>query len=303
MFGELLYDSPEMEIEQRSEFLGIIIKESERLTRLINTILDLAKMEAGRFEWQMSDSDPKAIIDEALAATASLFHKHPPVQLSTDIPAELPTVHVDADRLTQVVVNLIANAVKFCDQDDGKVGVDADVKDGWLLVAIADNGKGVANDRPEQDLRQISAGPRRHRQRSPGHGSGTADLATDHRAFRREDLGRRQWRARLSVYLFAAHRGRTCRCAMNPFRNLRSHHSLRNFPFTEFPNLHHENFLLKTICCYLRHGLSPKTCCGAQFLLANPTRLLKLSFVAAQHSQRCAGCSSGGLNKQGKNGS
>ncbi|MDH3662726.1 MAG: HAMP domain-containing histidine kinase, partial [Alphaproteobacteria bacterium] len=146
MFSELLHDDPEMEVEQRSEFLGIIIKESERLTRLINTILDLAKMEAGRFEWQMSDTDPKAIIDEALAATASLFHTDPPVRLETRIPNDLPTVHVDADRLTQVVVNLLANAVKFCAPRDGKVSIGAEMQNGALLVTVADNGKGVRSE-------------------------------------------------------------------------------------------------------------------------------------------------------------
>ena len=166
MFSELLYDSPDMEEEQRSEFLGIIIKESERLTRLINNILDLAKMEAGRFEWQMSDSDPKAILDEALAATASLFHTDPPIQLIKKIPDELPTVHVDADRLTQVAVNLISNAVKFCNSDDGHVGVEAETLDGMLLITVSDNGKGVAvEDRDKifdkfQQARDDAGGPR-----------------------------------------------------------------------------------------------------------------------------------------------
>jgi Na+/proline symporter/nitrogen-specific signal transduction histidine kinase len=150
MFSELLYDSPDMEEEQQSEFLSIIIKESERLTRLINNILDLAKMEAGRFEWQMSDSDPKAILDEALAATASLFHTDPPIQLANKIPAQLPTVHVDADRLTQVTVNLISNAVKFCETDGGKVDIEAEVKNGSLLVTVSDNGKGVASEDQER---------------------------------------------------------------------------------------------------------------------------------------------------------
>ncbi|MEZ5933869.1 MAG: sensor histidine kinase [Alphaproteobacteria bacterium] len=166
MFSELLYDSPDMEEEQRSEFLGIIIKESERLTRLINAILDLAKMEAGRFEWHMSDSDPRAILDEALAATASLFHTDPPVRLETALPDHLPNVHVDADRLTQVIVNLIANAVKFCKPGDGQVGVEAETGDGMLLVTVSDNGKGVAiedQDRIFDKFQQIgdeADGPR-----------------------------------------------------------------------------------------------------------------------------------------------
>jgi len=144
MFGEILHDAPAMEEDQRTEFLSIIIKESERLTRLINDILDLAKMEAGQFEWQMRDTDPKGILEGALSATASLFQKDPPIRLVTTIPSVLPAIHVDGDRLTQVIVNLISNAVKFCDSKNGRVEVNVEARDGSLLIAVVDNGNGIA---------------------------------------------------------------------------------------------------------------------------------------------------------------
>jgi len=141
-FSEILHDNPDLEMGQRQEFHGIIIKESERLTRLINQILDLAKLEAGRMEWAMDDIDPRSVIEDALAATSGLFQESD-IDLKVDLPAELPLVHADRDRLMQVVVNLLSNAVKFCDGPDARVVVEAMPVNESLLVSVADNGPGV----------------------------------------------------------------------------------------------------------------------------------------------------------------
>ena len=150
-FSEIVRDNPDLEVEQRHEFLKIIVQESERLTRLINDILDLAKMEAGQADWQMAEFAPKAVIEHALAATAGLFGKARHITLETHIADDLPPVRADADRLTQVVVNLISNAVKFCDKDHGLVRLDARREDAFLRVSVQDNGIGIA----EQDQDKI----------------------------------------------------------------------------------------------------------------------------------------------------
>ena len=89
-FSEILRDNPDLDQEQRQEFVSIIVKESERLSRLINDILDLAKMEAGTSEWHMADLAPRAVIEQALAATAGLFAKARHISLETRIAADLP---------------------------------------------------------------------------------------------------------------------------------------------------------------------------------------------------------------------
>jgi len=142
-FSELLVDNPELEPEQRERFLGIIVKESERLTRLINLILDLAKMEAGRMEWSMTEVDPRAAIEDALAATSGLFEDKG-LALEVRIPAELPAVWADRDRLIQVLVNLLSNAVKFSGQPDDRVTVTAAATGGRLRVSVRDTGPGIA---------------------------------------------------------------------------------------------------------------------------------------------------------------
>jgi Na+/proline symporter/nitrogen-specific signal transduction histidine kinase len=142
-FSEIVHDYPDLPIEERREFLQIIVQESERLTRLLNDILDLAKMEAGKIEWHMADIAPRAAIEQALAATKGLVRKHGKVQIETALEDDLPIVHVDADRLMQVIVNLISNAVKFSDKETGWARLEARREDSALRVDVRDNGIGI----------------------------------------------------------------------------------------------------------------------------------------------------------------
>lgn len=118
----------------------IIVDEGQRLTTLINDVLDLAKMEAGRVDWNMQEHRIEDIIDRGIAATSSLF-ANKPVQLRKDIKADLPLFEGDRDRLIQVVINLISNAVKFTDQ--GNVTCKAEARDGELVVGVVDSGCGI----------------------------------------------------------------------------------------------------------------------------------------------------------------
>ena len=71
--SELMLDDPDMEPAQRQEFLAIIVSESERLTRLVNQVLDLAKIESGHAEWHNADIDMRALVTDAVRATSELF--------------------------------------------------------------------------------------------------------------------------------------------------------------------------------------------------------------------------------------
>ena len=141
-FSEILYDTPSIPLDQRQRFLDVIIKESERLTRLINQVLDLAKMEAGRMDWQIADLDPKEVIEQALAATNGLIQENA-ISLEARLPTLLPRIMADRDRVIQVIVNLISNAVKCCNPETGRVMVNAKANGAWLEVSISDNGPGI----------------------------------------------------------------------------------------------------------------------------------------------------------------
>lgn len=141
-FSEILFDNPRLDESQRQEFLSIVIKESERLTRLINQVLDIAKMESGRMSWALSDADPRQLIQDCIAATLSLFEERN-VALQTDLAVDLPPLRTDADKFMQVVINLLSNAVKFVEPQRGQVRLTLASTATGLRVEVADNGPGI----------------------------------------------------------------------------------------------------------------------------------------------------------------
>jgi signal transduction histidine kinase len=139
---EILYDNPDIEAEQRQEFLGLVIKESERLTRLINQVLDMAKIEAGEIDWRVGPMDLAAAVEQAAAATSQLF-RDKGIRLDVRIPPGLPPVSGDYDRLVQVVVNLLSNAAKFT-PGGGTVAVALEPAGDSVRVTVTDSGPGIA---------------------------------------------------------------------------------------------------------------------------------------------------------------
>jgi Na+/proline symporter/signal transduction histidine kinase len=142
-FAEILHDNPDTPPAKRQQFVGVILKETERLTRLINQILDLAKIESGRAEWAAEPVDLRATIEDAVRATEALFRERG-VRLEASLPERAPTVVADRDRLTQVLLNLLSNAVKFCAPGTGVVRVALVASGDVLRVDVADNGVGIA---------------------------------------------------------------------------------------------------------------------------------------------------------------
>ena len=142
-FSEILYDNPSLDAARRTSFLEIILKESERLTRLINQVLDLAKLESGAAEWHTTAVNMGELIDEALVAASSLFAERE-IQVAVEVAAGLPTVWVDRDRVMQVLLNLLSNASKFAPAQAGRVEVRAARRGDWLQVDVADNGPGIS---------------------------------------------------------------------------------------------------------------------------------------------------------------
>jgi Na+/proline symporter/nitrogen-specific signal transduction histidine kinase len=147
-FAEILRDTPDVSEEERAEFLGIIIKESERLIRLINQILDLSKIEAGRTEWRIADLNLVDVVRDSVTATSQLFRDRQ-VRLALDLPESGPLVRADRDRLMQVLINLLSNAVKFCARDDGRVEVRVRASAGEVRVDVKDNGEGLHPEEQE----------------------------------------------------------------------------------------------------------------------------------------------------------
>ena len=128
-------------IEQVEENLKVVVSEGERLTKLIDDVLDLAKIEAGKLEWHMESLGIEDVIERATAATSSLFEQKG-LRLEKQIAPGLPPITGDRDRLIQVVINLISNAVKFTDA--GTITCRAARRGGEIVVGVADTGLGIA---------------------------------------------------------------------------------------------------------------------------------------------------------------
>ena len=142
-FSEILLDEAEMPVGERMKFLSIIVKEAERLTRLINQVLDMAKIESGNAEWHTAELDLREVIEVSLDTTSSLFAERQ-IALARDLAAGLPPVRADRDRLIQVMLNLLSNAVKFCSPNVGRVVVSLRQEAESLRVDVRDNGPGIS---------------------------------------------------------------------------------------------------------------------------------------------------------------
>ncbi len=143
--AEILHDKPDIDRERKKQFTSIIIKETDRLTRLIGKVLDFQKMESGRIDWQTCDVDLKEVVKDALACVNQLMEDKR-VKTEFNAPEEVPPVLGDRDRLMQVMVNLLSNAAKFCDPEVGLVKIDLKVADAHLQVDVIDNGIGISKE-------------------------------------------------------------------------------------------------------------------------------------------------------------
>jgi len=143
--------TPQAEVKRRriQDNVGIIVDESERLTRLINDFLDLSKIESGRVEWKDSVFGFHEIAQNAAQSLASQIRKKPDVTFSMRVPADLPAIKADRDRLTQVMLNLVDNALKFT--REGEVSIAACADQDWIQVVVSDSGMGMRR----QDLQKI----------------------------------------------------------------------------------------------------------------------------------------------------
>ncbi len=148
-FSEILLQYENEDPEMQREFLHIINSESERLSRLVNDLLDLSQIEAGRMVYR----DEPISLEEAVRETAriqfpSLCQKS--LRLLLDLPPDLPAVMADPDRTKQVIANLLHNAISFS-LHGGEISISAKVLDerdswepaGWILVRVSDQGVGI----------------------------------------------------------------------------------------------------------------------------------------------------------------
>jgi len=157
----------EMEVVRKN--LEIIAGEGQRLTSLINDVLDLAKMEANRVEYVMAPIHPEEFINKTVEVTSSLFDDND-LTLKLNIESHLPKVRGDMDRLMQVMVNLFSNAVKFTSQ--GEITCTARTVDDTVRISVADTGVGIQTELLESIFEEFTQAGEHLSNRPAGTGLG-----------------------------------------------------------------------------------------------------------------------------------
>ena len=121
--------------------LSIIVEDGLRLTRLVNDVLDLDRIESGRTAWNDQDVLPADVVHQCLRSARGYFAANPAVTLEADIAPNLPCMRLDPDKLEQVLANLLSNAAKFTQK--GVVCLSAHARNGHLNLRVDDTGRGI----------------------------------------------------------------------------------------------------------------------------------------------------------------
>ncbi|MBC7263179.1 MAG: GAF domain-containing protein [Chloroflexi bacterium] len=141
-YAELLLDHlDEGDLKMRAQFLQVIERETDRLTDIVNDLLNLSRLESGRFEPRRAPLDLSQVINEVV----SLLHiqaQQRRITVQVDVDTDLPPIQADREMITIVVKNLLSNAIKFS-HDGGLVNVSAYEKDGNVILSVQDHGVGI----------------------------------------------------------------------------------------------------------------------------------------------------------------
>jgi signal transduction histidine kinase len=144
-FSEMLMEQ-DLPHDQAARFSEIIHTEAIRLTRLLDALLDLSVLEAGAVQLNLGLVSVQTILDRALAATEA-GRAGRQVVVTRDAEAEQIFLRTDADRLVQVVINLVSNALKYCDALLPELRLVVRQKGGHVTLDVVDNGSGIPKEK------------------------------------------------------------------------------------------------------------------------------------------------------------
>jgi Na+/proline symporter/nitrogen-specific signal transduction histidine kinase len=167
-FSEILLSDSDIDEADRRRFIGVIQNESIRLTRLLDGILDLNLMEAGEPTWETEQFDPDAAIEQAIESCEALAHAAG-VKLERLGHVHNVTVRGNKEKLAQVFINLISNAIKYNTSNNPRVTVSSVFRKGVYEAHVMDNGPGIAEAERERIFLKFARGAM-PRQRGAGLG-------------------------------------------------------------------------------------------------------------------------------------
>lgn len=141
--AELLLDMGDlMEPEEERNFLQTMVRDCERLTRLITDVLDLEKFESGNQKLNLSRHNIGVIIEDVLDSMKQTIDSKN-IKLEINLAESIPVTFMDYDRMVQVFTNLVSNAIKFCNQQEGYIRISGYQVDKMIKINVIDNGDGI----------------------------------------------------------------------------------------------------------------------------------------------------------------
>lgn len=171
--SELLTDDERMPEEIRKEFLQTILKETNRMTRLISQVLDLENFESGKHQLRISHADINELIVYCTNTIDETFKKKN-ISLHIALDDTLPVMELDYDRITQVVINLLTNASNHCNTTKGEIWVGTRKSNNTVVVEITDNGEGVERGMEQVIFEKFFQADNKGTKKSKGSGLGLA---------------------------------------------------------------------------------------------------------------------------------
>lgn len=171
-YVETLLDGALNDKKNNREFVETIHQHVEHLTQLINDLLDLSRIEAKRMEYRMDTVDVVEVANRIVKALEPMA-KGKRVMIKNMLTAKLPKVKADRDRLAQIFMNLVDNAIKF-NQEGGRVEISAKTKDNGLEISVSDTGIGIAPEDLPRVFERFFRADRAHSHEIKGTGLGLA---------------------------------------------------------------------------------------------------------------------------------
>jgi two-component system phosphate regulon sensor histidine kinase PhoR len=166
----LLREDVEWDEDAQREFLEIIDQESNRLTELIENLLDMSRVEAGALSIEKERTDIRRLLQEAIAEIRAHAGKH---SFVLDIPAKIPSITADPRRIRQVTHNLLQNAIKYS-PDGGQITVRATPGAKYLTVQVSDEGLGIPQEHHDRIFERFFQVDSASTRRTGGSGLGLA---------------------------------------------------------------------------------------------------------------------------------
>ncbi|HYL16402.1 MAG TPA: DUF4118 domain-containing protein [Terriglobales bacterium] len=167
--AETLLSDVELDKPQRKDLLTVINEESDRLNRLIGEATEVAQLDSHQLELHFQPHQIRNAVEAAIAKSRQSLQRH---IVQSNIPDRLPSVRMDVERITEVLVHLLDNAAKYSPPDT-LIQITAELRDGQLVTSVADHGPGIDDVEQEMIFEKFYRG-RSQRMIAQGTGMGLA---------------------------------------------------------------------------------------------------------------------------------